>query len=280
MFGLRGPHLVAILVVDFYRWSRLSPAGRLFKSLSFVAQKMHRKTRSARRRVQKEATSPSPSAKSTAPDTPSSTTSSKGVFSIPRLLWATLAEDIEESGGIQELFGQRQVLASLLNRLVEDDPLKQELYGRVTDYRREQIQKKVWKWQKLCEEGTYEKDILARYKVRVFKFRNSNTPSAPSITPSAIPSDTEDWTDISDKDSSGSDSLPTAFRRRTQISTEEQPQEPPQEPPVETIAVVTMEKDPNQNQGGKVTVCQPDGSTVQACPYIFPVLVEMSYFVA
>ena len=91
----------------------------------------------------------------------SSSTSSGGAHNpLPVHVQAQLCEDIEAHGGVATLVGFDHSLSTLLNHLIEVDPLRKSLYKETGDPVRRQIQQKVYNWQKLWSQGLYEKQVL------------------------------------------------------------------------------------------------------------------------
>ena len=86
-------------------------------------------------------------------------------------LWAALAEDIEEEGGIENLKNERYGLRDFLQWLIHSDPVKLQLYnGGANNLNPRTICNKVYKWKKLSP-AEYSK-VLQRYKITPARFRN------------------------------------------------------------------------------------------------------------
>lgn len=95
--------------------------------------------------------------------------------SLPIHLQKQLLDDIEAAGGIKNCVGRDKYLSNLLNNLAKDNPLKEELYGKLKDPVRQQIQKKVWSWQKIFTSGgqtAYDKFLEEDFPgITPFRFR-------------------------------------------------------------------------------------------------------------
>ena len=92
-----------------------------------------------------------------------SSVASSGVVEpgLDKHLRTQLCEDIEANGGIGEFIGTKNSLCSLLNQIIEDDPLKKSLYKQEGHPLRRQLQQQVYRWQKYWNSDQYEKKVLA-----------------------------------------------------------------------------------------------------------------------
>jgi hypothetical protein len=189
-------------------------------------------TRSQRGKNAKKApATPPPSNRQKRQQTPPSgvstgSASSKGYNTKLDFVWKELCDDIEANGGIGKFANSKNHIGFLLNKLIQEDPKKRELYDLPNSQRREQIRKKVWEWGKFLKALTYKEKVLSRYGVKEFKYRRT-TPSD-----STIPSESEtslDWTDIADDISSSSNSDDKGEQK------EEPALKQKEEPPLEQI---------------------------------------------
>jgi hypothetical protein len=146
--------------------------------------------------AQKAPATPSPSNRQRRQQTPTSgvstgSSSSKGYNSKLDFLWKELCEDIEANGGIRKFSDpHHKYLGNFLDKLIQKDPKKRELYHLPHTPRRQQIRKKIWDWGQLLIAKTY-KNVLSRYGVKEFKYRRTTSSDL------TIPSESEtsaDWT--------------------------------------------------------------------------------------
>jgi hypothetical protein len=92
-------------------------------------------------------------------------------------LWKQVAEDIESAGGISLFAGSGHKLSALLNK--KNNPL----YDRGQDKKlRKRIQSHVYRWQQWNKEGTYEKKVLAQYKVKSALVRRQEAEAKARVT--------------------------------------------------------------------------------------------------
>lgn len=109
-----------------------------------------------------------------------STNSSSSRTALDPEVQKELCEDIESAGGIAIFVGSDHRLSKLLNKLVDNDPLKKELYGSsgtdsTSANHRKRIRAKVFHWQSLFKEGKYEQKVLGRFAVVAHKYREQST---------------------------------------------------------------------------------------------------------
>lgn len=113
------------------------------------------------------------------------------------ILWHSVCEDVEAGGSFPAFKNIRYGFTGLIEKLIENDPVKRELYGEAQSDIRKRITRKVGDWWRLWKSSKeeYHKQVLEKYGVTPHQFRRKQNRSDISFN------GTKDW----DSESSDSD---------------------------------------------------------------------------